>query len=176
MNKDWYDNTIKKVDWDLVTSEPWLMLVTTFEGLRLHPYDDQTGKRIYHWVRGATLGFGHLISREEWPIYKDGITEEEAFRILEDDNDFFEQAVNNSVRIPITQYQFNSLVSFSFNVGAGALSTFTLLECVNRGDHDGASDQFRRWKYSQGKPMKGLVRRRTAEAAMYRGEDWRNYL
>lgn len=45
-------------------------LLKKIESLRLNPYDDQTGKDISAWVKGATIGYGHLILQNEWDVYK----------------------------------------------------------------------------------------------------------
>lgn len=67
-----------------------------------------------------------------------------------------------------TQNRFDSLVSFSFNVGLGNLLSSTLLRKHIAGDYDGAAQQFSRWNRAAGKEMKGLTRRRAAEAALYK--------
>ena len=69
---------------------------------------------------------------------------------------------------PTSQHQFDALVSFHYNTGAIARATLTRLHIA--GDHHGAAKEFARWVHAGGKVMKGLVRRREAEAALYRGE------
>jgi hypothetical protein len=76
--------------------------------------------------------------------------------------------------LSITRIQLNvrfgindALVSFSYNCGSGALAKSTLLKCVNAGDFQGAARQFVMWNKSQGVIVLGLVRRRTAEAALF---------
>ena len=68
--------------------------------------------------------------------------------------------------VPTTQSQFDALVSFHYNTGAIARATLTRKH--KSGDHGGASSEFARWIYANGIVLKGLVRRRTAEAALYR--------
>ena len=69
---------------------------------------------------------------------------------------------------PTSQQQFDALVSFHYNTGAIARATLTRLHIA--GDHEGAAQEFSRWVHAGGKVMKGLLRRREAEAALYRGE------
>jgi lysozyme len=66
-----------------------------------------------------------------------------------------------------TQSQFDALVSFAYNVGLSALNDSTLLRLHKAGDYAGAKAQFARWDKNDGKVIKGLARRRAAEAALY---------
>ena len=65
--------------------------------------------------------------------------------------------------------QFDALVSFTFNLGAGALQRSTLRRCCNQGRDGEAPAQFLRYVYAAGRRLPGLVKRRAAEAALYRG-------
>ncbi|MFC3100564.1 lysozyme [Alteraurantiacibacter lauratis] len=71
-------------------------------------------------------------------------------------------------KAPTSQHQFDALVSFHYNTGAIARATLTRLHVA--GQHKAAAEQFARWVYAGGRILKGLVRRRMAEAALYRGE------
>ena len=73
---------------------------------------------------------------------------------------------------PTTQAQYDALVSFAYNIGygEGGLKTSTLLRMHKEGDHTGAAEQFGRWNKQKGRVLNGLTMRRSAEAAMYRGE------
>jgi lysozyme len=95
------------------------------------------------------------------------LTEQEASDRFAKELSGHEAAVIRLVTVPISQHQFDALVSFSYNCGSGALSRSTLLRKLNRGDYDGASREFRRWNKAGGKVWPGLVRRRAAEAAMF---------
>lgn len=68
---------------------------------------------------------------------------------------------------PTTQAQFDALVSFHYNTGAIARATLTRLH--KAGDHSGAAREFGRWVFASGTRLKGLERRRAAEAALYNG-------
>lgn len=72
-------------------------------------------------------------------------------------------SVRRNVTVPITQGQFDSLVSFTFNVGDGAFARSTLLKRINAGDCYGAAKQFDQWVYAKGKKLPGLVTRRADE-------------
>jgi len=67
-----------------------------------------------------------------------------------------------------TQHQFDALVSFHYNTGAIAKATLTKLH--KAGEFDKAAAEFGKWVNAGGKRLKGLVRRRAAEAALYRGD------
>jgi hypothetical protein len=71
------------------------------------------------------------------------------------------------VKVPLTQNQFDALVSLVYNIGQTAFSNSTLLKKLNAKDYQGAADQFLRWNKGGGKVMKGLVRRREAERALF---------
>jgi lysozyme len=79
-----------------------------------------------------------------------------------------EQAVCRLVKVPLTDGQFDALVSFTFNLGSGALQRSTLRRKVNREEHEEVPREFLRWVWAGGRKLKGLVRRRAAEADLYR--------
>lgn len=79
----------------------------------------------------------------------------------------FETAVNKGVRTPITQEQFDALVAFAYNVGAGAFAGSTLLRQINAGNFSLARANFLKWNKGGGRVLTGLVRRRTAEADLF---------
>lgn len=72
--------------------------------------------------------------------------------------------------VPTTQGQFDALVDFAYNLGTRNLQMSTLLQYHRAGRYDLAAEQFGRWTKAAGKVMPGLVKRRAAEAALYRGE------
>lgn len=164
-SNDWYSYVEKyMLSEGLKINDNWIKLVTHFEGLRLRSYQDSVGV----W----TIGYGH--TRTAGP--KQIITKEKAIQLLHQDVERFENAVNDLVEVPLTQYQFNALVTFSFNLGEGNLESSTLLSLLNQEDYEGASDEFIKWVYAGGKKLDGLVRRRKAEQAMFRGENWEEYI
>ena len=139
------------------TSDKGRELITAAEGVHLRTYVCPAGK--------YTIGVGHLVKPGE--SFPDGITMGQAQEMLSHDLAAAERAINGLVTVPINQAQFDALVSFTFNLGEGALSRSTLLKRINRNDA-GAADEFGKWVLADGKPMPGLVRRRKAEAALFR--------
>jgi lysozyme len=77
--------------------------------------------------------------------------------------------VNHAVRVPLTQNQFDALVSLAFNIGVEAFSKSTLVRKLNDGDSPGAAAQFVRWNQDNGKVVAGLTTRRLAEAVHFSG-------
>lgn len=132
-----------------------LNLIKKYEGLRLEAYKCPSGV--------LTIGYGHTRG------VKTGmrITKEQAEGFLLDDLKTYENAVNSCVKVPINQYQYDALVSFSFNCGTGALKNSTLLKKLNKKDYKGASDEFLRWNKSNGQVLKGLTKRRQEERQLF---------
>ena len=148
------------------TSPAGISLIQEFEGRRLEAYKCPAGI----W----TIGYGHT-SAAGAPEVKPGmvITKQEANDILIRDLVKYENAVDRLVKVPLTQNQFDALVSFAFNVGEGALAKSTLLKKLNAGNYDAVPAELMKWTKGGGKELPGLVRRRRAEAAMWRGVDER---
>lgn len=71
------------------------------------------------------------------------------------------------IKIPLTNNQFDSLVSFTFNLGSGALQRSILRRKVNRSEHEQVPDEFLHWIYAGGRKIPGLVRKRILEAELY---------
>lgn len=143
----------------------------TVEALRLQVYDDATGRPLARGQKPqgfATIGYGHkLLPGEDYFI----ITEAQAMQILARDLIPAENAVNRLVKVPITQKQFDALVSFVFNAGAGAFARSTLLRELNSGNYLAAQQNFTRWIYSTINGVKtvvpGLANRRLAESRLF---------
>jgi len=112
----------------------------------------------------ATIGYGHLITKSE--SFKT-ITEDNAQELLRSDAEDAERAVLRYIDIPLTDGQFDSLVSFTFNLGSGALQRSTLRRKVNRQAHGEVPDQFNRWVWAGGRKLNGLITRRRMESALY---------
>lgn len=96
-------------------------------------------------------------------------TREQADAWFAEDLRGFEQCVLDAVKVPLTQSQFDALVSFTYNVGCGAFRRSTLLRMLNQGDEAGAAAQFARWNKGGGRVLAGLTRRREAESALFEG-------
>ena len=149
----WLSNWFKSEDTP-VTGELRLKnaeFIHRWEGLRLAAYLDTGGV----W----TIGWGHTGTAKPGMV----ITKEQAEELFRKDVKWAEDAVNRYTNVPLTQYQFDALVSFTFNVGANAFRKSTLLRMLNEEDYDGAADQFLRWVYDNGRRIQGLVNRRESE-------------
>ena len=92
---------------------------------------------------------------------------EEVNGILAADLQRFELGVERFCPVPLTQGQFDSCVSFSFNVGLGTLQRSTFRQKVIRGDKEGAADELLKYCMAAGKILKGLQNRRIDERAMF---------
>lgn len=132
-----------------------LSLIKEFEGLRTTAYRDPVGI----W----TIGYGSTSGVHEGQR----ITVAEAELMLKRDLEQFERAVANAAPTA-TDNQFSAMVSLAFNVGSGAFSRSTVLTRHKGGDHAGAADAFSMWNKAGGRVLPGLVRRRAAEADLYR--------
>jgi lysozyme len=82
----------------------------------------------------------------------------------------FEPAVRRAVCVPLTQRQFDALVSAVYNIGPGLLTGTTIIGKLNAYDMPGAAAEFPRWNKAGGKVMKGLQRRREAERGVFLGQ------
>lgn len=149
-----------------------LELVKGFEGLSLTAYPDP-GTGDEPW----TIGYGHTSVAGPPQVFKGlTITRAEADDILKRDLAQYEKAVADAVTRTPTSNQFSALVSFTFNVGPSNLQSSTLLQKHNAGDFAGAAEEFGRWVYAGDQIMPGLQRRRRAERALYRSENWRQFM
>jgi len=143
-------------------SSKGLELIKEFEGFKSEPYLCSAGV--------PTIGYGST-------FYKDGrkvrlidkpISKEEATKLLEYVSETkFEKLVNSCVKVPLTQSQFDSLISFAYNVGDGNFKSSTLLKKVNNKDFIGASEEFAKWVRANGKVSNGLIRRREREQQLF---------
>lgn len=141
------------------TSRRGQELLHHFEGLRLEAYLCPANV----W----TIGYGTTVS-DGTPVQKgDRVTKAEAERLFREDLQRFEKSVLALVNVPLTQGQFDALVSFTYNVGVGALRTSTLLRVLNQGRYQEAADQLLRWNKGGGKVLPGLTRRREAERKLF---------
>jgi lysozyme len=136
------------------------------EGLEKLKQLEGSVRHLYRDVGGyLTIGVGHLItSEEEYELYKNKqLSDEEILSLLKEDVGKFEQNINERVKVPLTQNQFDALVLFSFNVGNNAFNFSTLLKRLNAGAYSEVPYQLSRWDKVGGKVFQGLVNRRNAE-------------
>jgi lysozyme len=136
-------------------SKNGLKLTETFEGVYLAAYPDSTGI--------PTIGYGH--TRGVFLGMTCSLPQAEAW--LLEDVAWAEREVNSLVRVQITQPEFDALVDFTFNCGAGNFDHSTLLSLVNKGDFMHAANEFEKWDKAGGKVVAGLLRRRKAEAEIF---------
>lgn len=100
-------------------------------------------------------------------MFKNGITPEAGAALLIKDVLSAEQAVLRLIHVPLRDGQFDALVSFTFNLGSGALQRSTLRRKVNREEHHEVPEQFIRWVWAGGRRLRGLVKRRKEEVLHY---------
>lgn len=136
-------------------SDECYKLIQSFEGCELTAYRDPVGV--------LTIGFGHTSGVVEGQT----ITLAEAEALLRQDVKNFSEAVETSVHVPLTQAEFDALVSFVYNVGTGAFSRSTMLRLLNAGNFAEAANQFPLWVHAGGSVLPGLVRRRAAERQLF---------
>lgn len=138
-------------------SQKGIEFIKKVEGCELKAYKCSSGI----W----TIGYGHTGAD-----IKQGkeISLEKAERYLKNDLIRFCKAVNDLVTVPLTQDQFDALVSFVFNIGIGAFASSTLLRLLNQGKYIDAANQFDRWVYSGGKVSDGLKARRKKEKELFK--------
>lgn len=141
------------------TSEAGKNLIKEFEGFRATAYICPAGV--------VTVGYGTTRIHDKPIQLGITITTDEADIFLEEDLKTFEDVVNQSVSVEIFQNQFDALVAFVYNVGAGNFKKSTLLKKVNAGQFDVAANEFLKWNKAAGKVLRGLTRRRTAERELF---------
>ena len=133
------------------------------EGCRLESYQDSRGI----W----TIGVGS--TKNVTPNLK--ITQTQADDRLDSDLKDAMKAVNELVKVDLTQNQFNALTSFTFNLGRNNLDISTLLKFVNLGEFEKASLEFKHWNKARIDgvltTIEGLTRRREAEAILFNTKD-----
>ena len=141
-------------------SQEGLSLIKKFEGCKLQSYKCADGV----W----TIGYGSTNGIEEGME----ISQERADMLLLEDVEVFEKAVNELVEVPLEQNQFDSLISWTFNLGPTNLKNSTLLKVLNNKNYDEVPTQIKRWNKAGGKVLQGLIRRRAAEALLFEGKEW----
>jgi lysozyme len=138
--------------------------IREFEGERLKAYRCSANV--------LTIGVGHTSAAGAPEVYEGmTITAADSAEILARDLQKFEQGVEKLLQVRVTQNQFDVLVSFAFNCGLGSLQKSTLLKRVNEGNNDAVPAELMKWTRAGGKEIAGLVRRRRAEAKLWRGVD-----
>lgn len=122
-----------------------------------------------YWDKnGLANGCGH-----HGPDVYDGqvVDDAQIDKWLDEDTAAAAAAVNAAVKVPLTQDEFDSLISFAYNVGVGAFEQSTLLRKLNAGDYSGADHEFGRWIFSVGTISAALRARRQDEAKEFSGKE-----
>lgn len=154
-------------------SKKGLDLLAQWEGIKLTMYNDVAGL--------PTIGVGHLLTQDERssgkilihdnPVrYAGGLTKEQAVQLLDQDVEAVEKFVTDQVQVDLQPHQFDTLVSFTFNVGKGAFKNSTLLKLLNQGLYDEVPGQLARWVYSGGRKIRGLINRRNYEISLWNNQ------
>jgi lysozyme len=150
-------------------SKEGLNFIAEHEGILYNLYNDPAGH--------CTIGIGHLVhkgncdgSDTSEQEFLGGITRDQAFELLKSDVAIAEQAVNTYVTVPLTQAQFDALVSFTYNLGVGNFKKSDLLKKLNAGQYDAVPQELNKWVYGGGKVLPGLVTRRSDEGTLFQSE------
>ena len=141
------------------TSQAGLALIAKSEGCRATRYRCPAGLE--------TIGYGHVISKNERHLRDATLTEAQALTLLKSDCLIAEKTVNDRVCLPLNQNQFDALVSLVFNIGGGAFLHSTLLKKLNAGDFISAAQEFLRWDKSANRTLPGLTARRREEHDLF---------
>jgi GH24 family phage-related lysozyme (muramidase) len=139
-------------------TEAGLNLIKRFEGFSHTNYTCPAGY--------PTIGYGHVVLAHEQDQFEAGVTQAEATELLSKAVRIAERALLRLISVPLTDGQFDALVSFTFNLGARALYRSTLRRRVNRGEHESVPAELLKWVWAAGKKLPGLVRRRQAEGLL----------
>lgn len=139
----------------LSVSQEGIDMIKDFEGFRSHPYTCPGG--------ALTIGYGTTMKPGEFT----SVTKEQAEALLRKSVAGFEKSIKKLVSVPLNQNQYDALVSFTYNVGAGALKRSTLLKKLNSGDYSAAADELLRFTRSNGKVLEGLEKRRQKERGLF---------
>ncbi len=138
-----------------------LDLLKTFEGFRSEPY--------FCSAMVATIGYGSTWSFDgsRVTLHHPPITKDEAEELLLREIRKSEKAVDRLIKVELNENEHSALQSFVYNLGSGRLQSSTLRRKINRGDFEGAADEFPKWRRAGGRILKGLVLRRAAERKLF---------
>ena len=142
------------------TSAEGLSLIKKFEGCELYAYQCSAGV----W----TIGYGH--TKDVEPGMQ--ITKEDADEMLVEELHEYESYINDFVTAPLSQNQYDALVSWVYNLGPANLKASTMLKVLNAGEYEEVPAQMKRWNKAGGKVLEGLIRRREAESLLFLGKEW----
>ena len=138
-------------------SSAGLRLIRSFESFSPLPYLCPAGYK--------TLGWGHVVKPGE--LFDLPLSQENAETLLLKDVGYTERAISRLIRVPLKQEMFDSLGSWVYNLGSGALQRSTLRIVLNRGEYVEAPNEIRRWIFVGARKIKGLIYRREIEARLF---------
>jgi lysozyme len=150
-----------------------LALLKQWEGFESKVYRDSAGL--------PTIGVGHLLTKSELssgkisingvPVrYVNGLTDQQVLDLLSQDVQPAQKTVNTNVKVALSPNQFDTLVSFTFNVGVAAFIGSTLLKLLNQAHYAEVPNQLLRWTRTGGQVVQGLVNRRQNEIKLWNGQ------
>jgi lysozyme len=143
-------------------------VVKKIEGFSATPYDDNGSKPGGTW----TIGYGTIrIDGNPVTPGTPPITEERALSLLQEDMKGAAVSVDRRVKVELTVAEAAALISWTYNLGEGSLAKSTMLTRINDNKKGDVPSEMRKWINQEGKPLLGLLRRRWAEAAIFRGVD-----
>jgi lysozyme len=153
----------------LQVSENAISLIKYYEGIVI---DKKTGASLPYFDDFAkiwTIGYGTTeIKNQPVNPYTTPVTEPQAANLLLNDvKSKFEPAVKRSIKVPLTQNEFDALIVFTYNVGQGNMSKSTLVSLINQKKYIEAANEFLKWANSKGVPVPGLLRRRRNEKYLF---------
>jgi len=149
-------------------SQEGLDILRTFEGFRSNAYYDLDNKK-----KKGKLTVGYGFTDNDIPDLRPGYTIDKgrAEQMLPDlINRKYGPSVLDKVKVPLNDQQYSALTSLVYNIGPTNFGKSTLLKKLNSGDFEGAAEQFKVWNKAGGKTLEGLVKRRGAEEALFKGD------
>lgn len=149
-------------------------LIKNYESLRLKPYYDGTGHEITEYIKGATIGYGHLIHNpSEFEIYKNGISEMKATEFYLNDISELELKTKKLINSELSQNEYDAVMMFVYNIGYGEVRrdsgfiTSEVLKILNGASEANLDEAWLRWQYSNGHITRGVINRRKSELNVF---------
>lgn len=145
-----------------------MQMIYSNSGLALTKQSERCELNAYQDSRGIwTIGWGHTNGVKQGDVCTVAMAES----WLRSDYQWATACVNHLVKVPLTQWEFDALVDFVFNVGSGNFRSSTMLILLNRSDYAGAAMEFDRWDECNGMVLAGLLHRRELETREFEGAD-----
>tara|TARA_R110000751_G_scaffold134950_1_gene237618 strand:- start:798 stop:1235 length:438 start_codon:yes stop_codon:yes gene_type:complete len=141
-------------------SKEGIDLIKHFEGCKLEAYEDAVGV--------PTIAYGRIKDVK----MGDSCMQAQAEAWLDEELHEYEGYINDAVTVSLNQNQFDSLVSWVYNLGPSNLKSSTMLKVLNKEQYADVPEQIQRWNKAGGKVLKGLTKRRNAEALLFEGKAW----